>query len=304
MARGRAGGGEAAPGDDAGRLLATPPWRFTAERDALASARSERGDAAGADAIRRLRRPVGLAWVLNRLARERRDDVETLLAAGDRLRAGQRSALAGRGAAELREAEQALRDAARALRGRAKEVLAGEGRPGSPSALARLELLLRVAATAPGGARESLREGTFSREPEVAAGDLSGLGIVAGAGAGPERTAGVVRAAKALGKQEAGTGERGGGGELGGRRAQAEARRAAREAADARAREAAAARLRERELAGARRRLEQAEQRARTLRREADAAARRAEGVRARADEAEATAAARRRELDALERGR
>lgn len=301
MARRRAGEAEAPGGDEAGRLLATPPARFTAERDALARALVERGDAAGAVAIRKLRRPVGLAWVLNRLARERREDVEALLAAGDRLRSGQRRALAGQGAEELRAAEQALRKAARALRGRAGEVLSEEGRPASPGALARVELLLRVAAAAPGDARESLRRGMFSREPEVAAGDLSGLGVVAGERLEPER-----RAPGAGGGGKAVEGERRGGEEGGGgapRRAEADDRRAEREAAAARAREARAARQRAQELTAARRRLAQAQRAARAARSAAEAAARRADVARARAEAAEATEAARRDEVTALERG-
>ncbi|ABS28459.1 hypothetical protein [Anaeromyxobacter sp. Fw109-5] len=300
MARRRAGEGEApAGGDEAGRLLATPPARFTSERDALARALAERGDAAGAAAIRKLRRPVGLAWVLNRLARERREEVEALLAAGDRLRTGQRRALAGQGAEELREAELALRKAARALRGRAGEVLSEEGRPASPGALARVELLLRVAAAAPGDARASLREGAFSREPEVAGGDLSGLGVVA------ERLEPARRARGAGAGGKAGEGERRGGEGGGGarRRPAAEDRRAEREAAAARAREARAQRQRAQELTAARRRLAQAQRAARAARSAAEAAARRADVARARAEAAEATEAARRDEVAALERG-
>ncbi len=160
-------------------LFSLPPARFTAERNALAKALADRGDRTSA-AVRKLARPVGLAWVLNRLARERTRDVEALLAAGDRLRAGQRRAVAGRGADELREAESELRERARALRSQGERVLAGEGRPVAPTSLARLELLLRVAATSSGAAREALRRGTLSREPEIASGELGGFALLPG----------------------------------------------------------------------------------------------------------------------------
>lgn len=325
--RGRIAAGAAGPpGDAAGRLLATAPQRFTAARESLARELADSGDAAGAQAIRKLRRPVGLSWLLNRVAQARPDEIVALLAAGDRLRVGQRRALAGQGAAELRAAEQALRGAARALRGRAREVLEQEGRPPDPAALARVELLLRVAATAPGDAREALRTGSLLREPEVAAGDLSGLGLVAGGGA-----AEVARAARAEVPGASGRTRPPPGAEPGadsGRRSahqdrsrgparteagdesaqsarEQRAERKARERAERAKRERAErqARLRAREIGAARERLERAEKAAGAARKAADEAVRRAQEARGRAERAEQEAAARRRELDALERG-
>jgi len=165
--------------DAAVELFSLPPSRFTAERNALAKALGDRRDPASA-AVRKLARPVGLAWVLNRLARKRPREVEALLAAGDRLRAGQRRAVAGRGADDLREAEAELRDRARALRSDGERVLAEEGRAAAPTALARLELLLRVAATSSGAAREALRRGVLAREPEIASGELGGFALLQG----------------------------------------------------------------------------------------------------------------------------
>jgi hypothetical protein len=161
-------------------LLALAPDRFVAEREALAARLAERSDATGAALVRRLRRPVGLAWLLNRLAQTRRDELDALLAAGDRLRAGQRRAIAGEGPEALREAEEAVRGAARALRTEAHRAMEEEGRRPDPAALARLELLLRVVAGVTGEVREALRRGVLEREPEVAGGDLSGLGVVPG----------------------------------------------------------------------------------------------------------------------------
>jgi hypothetical protein len=157
-------------------LLALPPSRFTAERNALAKALAAKGDPA-AGAVRRLPRPAGLAWLLNRLVRERPQDVEALVAAGERLRAAQRGALSGAGAGALRDAMDDLRARARTLRAEAERILAAEGRPGAPPALARLELLLRVLAPIPGPARDALLRGVLVREPELAPGDLGGFGV-------------------------------------------------------------------------------------------------------------------------------
>jgi hypothetical protein len=160
-------------------LLSLPPPRFVAERNALAKALAGKGDPV-AGAVRKIPRPVGLAWVLNRLARERPRDVEALFAAGDRLRAGQRRALSGAGAGEMREAEGELRARARALRSEAERILAAEDRPAAPTALARIELLLRTTAPARGPVRDALGRGVLLREPEIASGELGGLSVVAG----------------------------------------------------------------------------------------------------------------------------
>lgn len=163
-------------------LLALPPARFTAERSEVARALAARGDPAAA-AVRRLRRPVGLAWVLNRLSRDHPREVRGLLEAGDRLRAGQRRAVSGAGAAALREAEAGVRERARALRLEAERLLSAAGRAPAATTLARVELLLRVAASGP--AREDLGAGTLAREPEVGDAGLSGLTLLSGGGTAP-----------------------------------------------------------------------------------------------------------------------
>jgi hypothetical protein len=254
-------------------LLALPPSRFTAERTALARSLAERGDPAAA-AVRKVPRPVGLAWVLNRLARERPRDLAALLAAGDRLRAGQRRVLSGGGAAELRAAEDELRARARTLRAEAERILAGEGRPAAVAALARIELLLRVAAPQPGPARQALERGVLAREPELAAGGgLTGFAVVPG-GRGAARTAGAA----------GDTARRGGDGER-----------------EARAREERERRGRQRLAERVRREARAAAERARREERAAAAAAARSRTAAERAARARAEAdrlAARLRELE------
>lgn len=255
---------------DAEGLFALPPSRFTTERDALARALAARGDPA-AEAVRRLRRPVGLAWLLNRLARERPEEVQALAEAGDRLRAGQGRALAGGGAEELRRAERDLRERARALRSEGERILAAAGRREDPAAHARLELLLRAAALARGPLGDAFRRGLLQREPDVA-GDLSGLTVLQGGRAGAHhggRTSGA----------------RGGG-------------------AERRSEERAARRARERELARLRKALGAAEDRAARAERRAAEAEERAARERARAGKEREEAERARRRLEEAERPR
>ncbi len=112
-------------------LYAGPLDAFIRDRDALAKARADGGDAAGAALVRGLRKPVVSAWALNRLARERPDEVRELADLGERLRAAQRRAVSGGDVEPLRDA----------IEERRRQV----------SSLARLAAgLLQDAGTAPG----------------------------------------------------------------------------------------------------------------------------------------------------------
>jgi hypothetical protein len=254
--------------DDVARVLSAPPSLFAGVRAEAARDRAEAGDRAGAAELRALRRPVGLAWALNRLAHEQRTGVAALLDAGERLVSGQRDALAGRGAVALREAEERLRQVARELRLAAGAPVEG-AKPLGRQALARLELLLRVAASGPEPVRQALRAGRLAREPEVGGPGPFGLEVVAGAaGARPAR-------------RSTGSGRE--------PREDGAARRA-RETAEAEAR-----RARDREEAEARKARERAEAEAQRAREKAETEARRA---RARA---ESEVARRRRELERAE---
>jgi hypothetical protein len=152
--------------DAAGALLALPPSRFTAERDALARRLAAAGDPTAA-AVRKVRRPLGLAWLLNRVARERPEEAGALLDAADAVRAAHAAALAGRGGGTLRDADEALHAATRRLRSAAAEALREAGRPAAGDVLARVELLLRAGALGGPAEREALRAGALAREPEV-----------------------------------------------------------------------------------------------------------------------------------------
>jgi hypothetical protein len=282
--------------DEAQALLALPPARFTAERDAVAARLAATGHPAAA-AVRKLRRPVGLSWVLNRLALERPREVEGLLAAGDELRAGTRRAVSGAGAGALRDAEQALRERARQLRLEAERLLAAEGRPPSAAALGRVELLLRVAAV--GDEREALRSGSLLREPEVGAADLSGFTVVTGGAAARGKARAPTPSPRPSPPARAG-------GEGGVRATTAKAAREVRNdrahEREARAKEEREVRERRRAIAAARAEAARADRRAAQEARRAEQAAQRAGAARERA--AAAKAEADRLNARALELGR
>lgn len=105
----------APPPEVAARLYALPPDAFVRARESLARELAAADDPRAA-AVRKLRRPVGSAWVLDRLAVAEREKVDALAAAGDALRAAARGALEGRGAEAVRAAETRVHEVARALR--------------------------------------------------------------------------------------------------------------------------------------------------------------------------------------------
>ncbi|MER6007263.1 hypothetical protein ABT120_52600 [Nonomuraea angiospora] len=71
----------------AGRLYALTPSEFTAAREAEARAAKGAGEAGLAREIAKLRKPTVSAWAVNRVVRERPDELAELLDVGERLRA-------------------------------------------------------------------------------------------------------------------------------------------------------------------------------------------------------------------------
>jgi hypothetical protein len=93
----------------AAQLYALAPEGFIAGRDALVGELTDAGEAELAAAVKKLRKPSIVAWAVNAAARERPDDVQALLRAGDALRRAQQAAVAGSGDVDLREATQERR---------------------------------------------------------------------------------------------------------------------------------------------------------------------------------------------------
>lgn len=131
--------------DAAGRLYGLPLEEFTRERDSAARELRKAKERDAADAVAKLPKPSQAAWAANALVRERRDLVDALLDAGDDLRAAQQDAVAGKGAAALRDAAAAERAAVDALIDAAKDLRPG-GRKPSALTMERLRTTLQAAA--------------------------------------------------------------------------------------------------------------------------------------------------------------
>jgi hypothetical protein len=118
------------------RLYGLPLAEFTKERDALARRLRADGKRDEATAIADLRKPVLAAWVVNRLARACRTDVESLVEAAAAIRAGKP------------DAGERFRTIADGLARAAREVLAGADRRPSDAVLRDVATTLRAAAAA------------------------------------------------------------------------------------------------------------------------------------------------------------
>lgn len=141
--------------EGADALYATDPAAFVAERDALAKALRARGEVAAAAVVKRLRRPTTAASALNRVARERPDLVDDLVAAGQALVTAQAAAVGGDRDA-LRTASRGRREAVRRL---ADVAVALAGPTHADALTATLE-----AATLDDGVAELLRAGRLTKE--------------------------------------------------------------------------------------------------------------------------------------------
>jgi hypothetical protein len=167
-------------------LYALPAGEFVAARDGLARARRQAGDRPGADAVRQLRRPTVVAWVLNQLARDHADAVADLLDLGREAAAAQRQALAG-DATDLRDVDRRRRAAVAALVA-AAEPLTG----GSRSQLDEVEASVQAASLDPDGVGESWRAGRLAAAIPAASGfdpGLAGWGIADAGSGGADRPA-------------------------------------------------------------------------------------------------------------------
>lgn len=118
------------------RLYGLPLADFTKERDALARRLRADGSRDEATEVGAMRKPVLAAWVVNRLARERRDDVRALLDAAEALRKGKP------------EADEDFRTRADELVRAGRELLAAEGRTASDAVVRDVATTLRSAAAA------------------------------------------------------------------------------------------------------------------------------------------------------------
>jgi hypothetical protein len=139
------------------RLYSGPLDTFTAARNDLAKQLRKLGSKEDADRVRTLAKPTPSAWAVNLLFDRERERMDNLLAAGQRARAGQREAVAGRGAEALRESLGAVRKLIDELRRRAAAFLAESGRSVSRTMIERIGTDLQALALSPAAATEASR---------------------------------------------------------------------------------------------------------------------------------------------------
>src|SRR5213596_818834 len=111
-----------------GRLYGSPLDEFTAARNELATRLRKASQSEAAERVRALRKPSVAVWAVNQLARRHPDDVQTHVAAGERLREAQGAALRGGDSDAVRAATAAERESVRKLTRMAEQLLVDEGR--------------------------------------------------------------------------------------------------------------------------------------------------------------------------------
>jgi len=187
-------------------LFGLTPEEFVAARDELARRLRREGDAEAARRVKALRRPPLSAWAVNQLARGQQQALDQLMAAGERLRAAHRAALAGGDAAELRAAARAEREAVAGLVTTALAGLREAGHPATDATRDRVAATLHAAAASPEAA-DLVRHGRLTAdldpsgfgttpddEAEAAAGRGRRRRGAAGTGPGRVRGRGAARA--------------------------------------------------------------------------------------------------------------
>ncbi|WP_224248937.1 hypothetical protein [Hyalangium gracile] len=167
-------------------LYALPLSDFTRARDALAKELASKGQSKDAQAIRKLKRPVVTAWVVNQLAHQHPDHIEELLSAARDLEKAQRRAMSGLAAEPLKEANRAFQRALDALMKDVNDSLAATGRPPSGELIRQVDETLRTASLGSEEERTMLTQGMLTRPLRSSGGfgDFSALELV---GPLPER---------------------------------------------------------------------------------------------------------------------
>lgn len=144
-------------------LYALPPDQFTRARDALAKELASKGQSKEAQAIRKLKRPVVAAWVINRLAQQHPERIETFLASARALEKAHRRAMSGVAAEPFKEANRAFQQSLDALLKEVNASLAATGRTATGDLIRLVEETLRAAALGTEEERSALVQGVLTR---------------------------------------------------------------------------------------------------------------------------------------------
>jgi DNA polymerase III gamma/tau subunit len=143
--------------DDLERLYRRPPGEFIAARNELAKQVAKRDGKAEAEKVRASPKPTPSAWAVNALFEHEAERMDALLAAGERARAGQKEAVAGRGAESLRSGLETARKLAEELRRRGAALLKEAGVALSKTTSERLGTNLQSLAFSPAAEAEAAR---------------------------------------------------------------------------------------------------------------------------------------------------
>ncbi|MFE5480889.1 hypothetical protein [Streptomyces sp. NPDC056527] len=146
-------------------LYGLRPEEFTAARDAYVADARKAGDADAVKAVSGLRRPTTAAWVSNLFVRERRSDVDRLLALGETLREAHRTL----DPLKLREASGQRHKVVAALAREAAGPARDAGQPVSDTVLHDVEQIFH-AVLASSDIAEQWATGRLVKAPEVPVG--------------------------------------------------------------------------------------------------------------------------------------
>ncbi|TJZ81108.1 hypothetical protein FCG67_00125 [Rhodococcus oryzae] len=155
-------------------LYALDPSEFVEKRTARAAEAREGGDRALATAITALRRPTTVGWLVNLLARESPDEVAALIRLGEELRAAQRQ-LSGE---DLRQLSSQRQQVVRALARRAGRLAAEHGRKVGEGSLREVGQTLHAALADPEVA-DRVRTGHVVTAASYSGFGPAGLSVVA-----------------------------------------------------------------------------------------------------------------------------
>ena len=163
-------------------LYGLPPTDFTARRDELAAGARKGGDRPLADRIKALRRPSAAAWTVNTFARHRPDEIDRLIALGDRLREAQETLSAD----QMRELGRQRHQVVAAMAREATRLAADLGHRMSDAVQREVEATLEAALADPAAGR-AVQAGRLIRSLEHLGLEVGGLGAddLASAVAGP-----------------------------------------------------------------------------------------------------------------------
>lgn len=185
--RGKQGSSEAEIVARQRALYVLPLDQFTRARDALAKELATEGHTQEAQAIKKLKRPVLPAWIVNRLAQGQPEHLDQFLSSAHALELAHRRAMSGLAADQLKDANRAFQQSLDVLMKDVNASLSELGRDATGDLIRQVEETLRAAALGTAEERTILARGTLTQPLRSSGfGSLSPLMLV---GPAPERPA-------------------------------------------------------------------------------------------------------------------